>query len=56
MLVKDIEVTKIKLEKMENMKKTMGSFSKTYGNDKIINLKPKDILLNKILCLINWIN
>ena len=42
--------------KVENMKKKMGRFSKTYGNDKIINLKAKDILLNKRLCLINWIN
>ena len=27
------------MEKVENMKKKMGRFSKTYGNDKIINLK-----------------
>lgn len=40
-LVKDIEVTKIKMEKGENMKKKMGSFSKTHGNDKRINLKAR---------------
>ena len=46
-LVKGIEVTKIKMEKMENMKKKMGSFSKTYGNDKRINLKARISCLKK---------
>ena len=40
-LVKGIEVTMIKMEKMENMKKKMGSFNKTYGSEKRINLKAR---------------
>ena len=47
LLVKDIQITKIKMEKVENMKKEMGNFSKHM--EIIKENQGKDIQLNKLL-------